>query len=441
MTGYAMARPSRSRRYQTRSRTRESIVEVPRVVLEPVAQLVARRRSRGSVRGSDRRRDAPRRPGGRAAAASSAARARAGDASYSRPTCRMRAIGTLPRRKTSSRSRLATLLGMRSELPSIVRTLIARHESCSTSPIVSPARTMSPTWTVRSIASAMPEKRLPSVSWSASPRTAVMMAEVVSSAGRLTERTTLKRTPRSRPKTRRLTSWRRSSGAGVSAPQPDSPTSKRTKSSESRDDEQCPGDPDGELAVVLRAARIGQRDARAVQERDHARDDGEEQERRQDAPRRRRGWRRPGAHRAAILCDERRAGRPLSWKRRIAAMPQIRSRVRARARRGGPRRRRRWRRRRGRALASGGSARQGRGAERRRRSARLEGVSKIGPITTRSAPAAIASLGLGARSASRRRRESRAASCARTRETGRPSDGRWTPSAPAASATSNRRWT
>ena len=96
-------------------------------------------------------------------------------------------MGTPPRRKTSRRSRLATLFGMRTELPSIVRTLIARQESCSTRPISLPARTMSPTCTVRSSASASPEKRLPSVSWSARPTTAVMIAEVVRIAARLAD--------------------------------------------------------------------------------------------------------------------------------------------------------------------------------------------------------------------------------------------------------------
>ncbi len=45
--------------------------------------------------------------------------------------------------------------------------------------------------------------------------TAVMMAEVVRIAGRLTDRMTLKRAPSRKPKTSRLTSCRSSSGAGA----------------------------------------------------------------------------------------------------------------------------------------------------------------------------------------------------------------------------------
>ena len=253
-------------------------------------------------------------------------------------------------------------------MPSIVRTLIARHESCSTSPIVSPARIMSPTWTVRSIASAMPEKRLPSVSWSARPRTAVMIAEVVSRAGRLTESSILNRMPSSRPKTSRLTSCRSSSGAGVPRRRRN-PTSKRTKS-RMRTTSSAPARPTANCAVVLRRAGIDQRNARAGEDRDQSGDDGEEQQRGQEASRRLgqaggrrrssggdplRGFARVGGFleeadrgdsgdpvavrielREALLRHARRSRRPRSRAtRRAAARPAPRDR--------GERRRRAWR--------------------------------------------------------------------------------------------------
>ena len=81
-------------------------------------------------------------------------------------------------------------VGNQDRVPSMVRTLMARQVSCSTSAMVSPDRTMSPTWTVRSRARADARNRLPSVSWRARPMAGVMMAEVASTAGRLAERVT-----------------------------------------------------------------------------------------------------------------------------------------------------------------------------------------------------------------------------------------------------------
>ncbi len=215
------------------------------------------------------------------------------------------------------------LLGIRSELPSIVRTLIARHESCSTRPMVSPERIMSPTWTVRSIASAMPEKRLPSVSWSARPRTAVMIAEVVSSAGRLTESSILKQEAEQQAEDEQADELPQQLGRRRAAPQAE-PDVEEDEVEDANDEERA-GQAHGKLAVVLRGPGIDERHPRACQDRDQSGDDGEEQQRGQQAAGRLGHARDGGAHRAAILSATAR-GSAESWNMRIAATPEMRSR-------------------------------------------------------------------------------------------------------------------
>ena len=235
----------------------------------------------------------------------------------------MRAIGRPPRRKTSKRSRLATLFGIRIVLPSIVRTLIDRQESCSTRPMVSPERTMSPTWTVRSSARATPEKRLPSVSWRARPTTAVMTADVASSAGRLAERIDLKEYAERDAEENEaddLAQQIRRRGAALEAVA----DVEHEEVGDAGHDEGR-GEPDDEGAVVpFLRVRNGNAEAR---EQEHGPEDqSEEGERRQDPA-------RPGdgdlgdadGHRAASRSAAAR-GLEASWKSRIAAMPEIRSR-------------------------------------------------------------------------------------------------------------------
>ena len=126
-------------------------VEVARVVLEPVAQLVLDARSRGTGRGRRPAPEATRRPG------RPRPRPRARRAPRAGGSVVLEADLQGPRdRDAAAPEDLEAVAagdgcwGSGAALPSIVRTLIARHESCSTSPIVSPARIMSPTWTVRS---------------------------------------------------------------------------------------------------------------------------------------------------------------------------------------------------------------------------------------------------------------------------------------------------